>query len=238
MKAALVAAALAAAAGLLILAGAGEFLPELLRGTLVTLEVAAGGALLAVAAALVAALARLYGPAPLRWLAVAYVETFRGTSALVQLFWLFFVLPHFGVTLAPITVGVVALGLNIGAYGAEVVRGAIGAVPPGQWEAATALNMDRMQALRRIVLPQAFVRMIPPWGNLFIELLKATSLVSLITLSDLAFKAQQLNQNTLRTAEIFGLVLLIYLAISLAITAGMRALERRAARGLARGRTP
>ena len=78
--------------------------------------------------------------------------------------------------------------------------------------------------------------MIPPWGNLFIELLKATALVSLITLSDLAFKAQQLNQNTLRTVEIFTLVLLVYLAISLVITIGMRALERRAARGLRRGR--
>lgn len=213
-----------------------DLLPELLRGTAVTLQVAAGGALLAVAAALAAALARLYGPPPLRWLAVAYVEAFRGTSALVQLFWLFFVLPHFGVTLSPMAVGIMALGLNVGAYGAEVVRGAIGAVPRGQWEAATALNMDRMQALRRIVLPQAFLRMIPPWGNLFIELIKATSLVSLITLSDLALKAQQVNQNTLRTTEIFGLVLMIYLAISLAVTAGMRALESRAARGLARRR--
>jgi polar amino acid transport system permease protein len=214
-----------------------DLLPELLRGTWITLQVAAGGSAVALAAALIAAISRLYGSAPLRWLAAVYVETFRGTSALVQLFWLFFVLPHFGVTLSPMTVGIVALGLNVGAYGAEVVRGAIASVPAGQWEAAVALNLDRMQALRRIILPQALVTMIPPWGNLFIELLKATSLVSLITLSDLAFKAQQLNQNTLRTAEIFGLVLLIYLAISLAITAGMRALERRAARGLARGRT-
>lgn len=213
-----------------------EFLPELLRGTWVTLQVAAGGAALALAAALAAALARLYGPRPLRWLAVAYIETFRGTSALVQLFWLFFVLPHFGVMLAPMTVGIVALGLNVGAYGAEVVRGAIESVPRGQWEAASALNLGRAQALRRVILPQAFVAMIPPWGNLFIELVKATSLVSLITLSDLAFKAQQLNQNTLRTVEIFGLVMLIYLGISLLVTLGMRALERRAARGLRRGR--
>ena len=213
-----------------------DLLPELLRGTWITLQVAAGGSVVALAAALTAAISRLYGPAPLRWLAAIYVETFRGTSALVQLFWLFFVLPHFGVTLSPMTVGIVALGLNVGAYGAEVVRGAIASVPAGQWEASVALNLDRMQALRRIILPQALVAMIPPWGNLFIELLKATSLVSLITLSDLAFKAQQLNQNTLRTAEIFGIVLLIYLSISMLITTGMRALERRAARGLRRGR--
>ncbi|MFA7665651.1 MAG: ectoine/hydroxyectoine ABC transporter permease subunit EhuC [Burkholderiaceae bacterium] len=213
-----------------------ELIPELLRGTWITLQVAAGGTLVAIVTAVIAAICRLYGPRPLRWLAVAYIETFRGTSALVQLFWLFFVLPHFGITLSSLTVGIIGLGLNVGAYGAEVVRGAINAVPSSQWEAATALNLGRLQALRRIILPQALVAMIPPWGNLLIELLKATSLVSLITLSDLAFKAQQLNQNTLRTTEIFGMVLLIYLAISLTITAGMRALERRAARGLRRGR--
>ncbi|MDX9968301.1 MAG: ectoine/hydroxyectoine ABC transporter permease subunit EhuC [Hydrogenophaga sp.] len=214
----------------------GDLIPELLRGAQVTAVVALGGSLFALAMALLAGLTRLYGPAPLRWLAFAYIETFRGTSALVQLFWLFFVLPHFGITLAPMAVGIMALGLNVGAYGAEVVRGAIGSVAQGQWEAATALNLSRAQTLRRIVLPQAFVAMIPPWGNLLIELLKATSLVSLITLSDLAFKAQQLNQNTLRTVEIFGSVLLVYLAMSLLITAGMRSLERRASRGLRRGK--
>src|SRR3546814_959292 len=89
-------------------------------------------------------------------------DLFRGTSALVQLFWLFFVLPHFGLTPEPLTVAVAALGLNVGAYGAEVVRGAIDAVPRGQWEATIALNMSRMEALRRIILPPAVVAMIPP----------------------------------------------------------------------------
>lgn len=193
-------------------------------------------ALVALALAFLAAIGRLYGPKPLAWLAIAYIETFRGTSALVQLFWLFFVLPHFGLTLAPMSTAVIGLGLNIGAYGAEVVRGAIQAVPRGQWEAAIALSIGRATALRRIILPQAIVAMIPPWGNLFIELLKATALVSLITLGDLAFRAQQMNQTTLRTVEIFSLVLVIYLAIALLISQGMRWLERRAARGLARGR--
>ena len=235
MRSALIAAF---GAGLVVASFAGfrEFLPELLRGAQVTVVVALGGAMLAVAMALLSALARLYGPRPLRWLAVAYIETFRGTSALVQLFWLFFVLPHFGLTLEPLTVGIAALGLNVGAYGAEVVRGAILAVPRGQWEAATALNLSRLQALRHVILPQAVVAMIPPWGNLFIELLKATSLVSLITLADLTFKATQINQNTLRTLEVFGVVLLMYLALATLVTQGMRALEQRAARGLRRGR--
>jgi polar amino acid transport system permease protein len=213
------------------------FLPGLLEGAVVTIQIAALGCLLAIVMGVLAAIARMYGPAPLRWLATIYVEIFRGTSALVQLFWLFFVLPQFGVTMDAFIVAVLALGLNVGAYGSEVVRGAILAVARGQWEAGTALNMTRAQMLRRIILPQAFVAMIPPWGNLFIELLKSTALVSLITLSDLAFKAQQMNQTTLKTVPIFTLVLLIYLAMSLVLTIGMRLLERRASLGLARGRT-
>jgi polar amino acid transport system permease protein len=227
------------AAGLIVASFAGfrDFLPGLLEGMVITVEITLGGALVAVPMALIAALGKMYGPAPLRWLAISYIEIFRGTSALVQLFWLFYVLPLFGVTLTALTVAIAALGLNIGAYGAEVVRGAIESVPRGQWEAATALNLSRAQALRRIILPQAFLAMIPPWGNLFIELLKATALVSLITIGDLAFRAQQVNQATFasRTLEIFTVVLMIYLGVALLITLGMRALERTAARGIARG---
>jgi len=212
------------------------FFPELLRGAWVTIQLTVCGALLAVTAALIAAVGKMYGPRWVRWLAISYIEVFRGTSALVQLFWLFFVLPYFGITLEPFAVGVAALGLNIGAYGAEVIRGAIQSVDKGQWEAATALNLSRMQTLRRIVFPQAFLVMIPPWGNLFIELLKGTALVSMITLGELAFKAQQLNQSTLRTVEIFSIVLIMYLCMSMVISALMRALEQRASKGLMRGR--
>jgi polar amino acid transport system permease protein len=201
------------------------FLPGLLQGAWLTIQITILGALLAVVMGVLAALARLYGPAPLRWLATVYVEIFRGTSALVQLFWLFFVLPQFGILIDAFSVAVLALGLNIGS------------VARGQWEASIALNMSRAQMLRRIILPQAFVAMIPPWGNLFIELLKSTALVSLITLGDLAFRAQQMNQTTLKTVPIFTLVLLIYLVMSLAITIGMRFLEQRASLGLARGRS-
>jgi polar amino acid transport system permease protein len=225
-------------AGLAVASFAGfrEFLPGLLEGARLTVLITVMGCALAVVMAFIAALTRMYGPAPLRWLAISYIELFRGTSALVQLFWLFFVLPHFGLTLEPLTVAVVALGLNVGAYGAEVVRGAVDAVPRGQWEATIALNMSRMEALKRVILPQAVLAMIPPWGNLFIELMKATALVSLITIGDLTFRASQMNQTTYRTIEIFTIVLVFYLAIALLITIGMRALERLAARGLARGR--
>jgi polar amino acid transport system permease protein len=238
LKTTAVTAILAFGAGLVFASFSGVqiFIPGLLEGALVTIQITAAGCLLAVAAAFVAALSKLYGPAPLRWLANGYIELFRGTSALVQLFWLFFVLPQLGLTLAPIVAAILALGLNVGAYGAEVVRGAIGAVARGQWEAATALNMSRRTTLTRVILPQAFIAMIPPWGNLFIELLKATSLVSLITISDLTFRAQQMNQTTFRTVEIFTMVLVVYLGISLLITFSMRALERIAAGGTVRGR--
>src|SRR3546814_20351000 len=124
----IICAIVAFAAGLTVASFAGfrEFLPGLLEGALVTIQITVGGCLLAVACAFVAAMGKMYAPWPLRWLAVAYIELFRGTSALVQLFWLFFVLPHFGVTLEPLPVAILTLGRNVGAYGAEESGGASG----------------------------------------------------------------------------------------------------------------
>ncbi|CFO99533.1 binding-protein-dependent transport system inner membrane protein [Bordetella pertussis] len=145
----------------------------------------------------------------------------------MQLFWFYFVLPMFGMKLPALLVGIVVLGANAGAYGAEVVRGAILAVPAGQREAAVALNLTRARTIWRIILPQAVPAMLPPTGNLLIELLKNTALVSLITITDLTFRGQLLRSETLRTTEIFTLVLLLYFAVALVITGGIRMLERR-----------
>lgn len=205
----------------------GELAPPLLDGLGVTLQVMAGAAALAAPLAVVAGVGRLSTRRPLRWLASVYVEVFRGTSALVQLFWFYFVLPLFGLQLPAMLVGIVVLGLNAGAYGAEVVRGAIRAVPSGQREAGVALNFTRGQILRRLVLPQAVPAMLPPAGNLLIELLKNTALVSLVTITDLTFRGQLLRSETLRTTEIFSLMLLMYFAVALLITAGVRLFERR-----------
>lgn len=204
-----------------------ELVPPLLEGLAVTLEIMGGAVVLAVPLALAAGIGRLSTLRPARWLASIYVEVFRGTSALVQLFWFYFVLPLFGVQLPAMLVGIVVLALNAGAYGAEVVRGAIRAVPPGQREAGVALNLTRGQIMRRIVVPQAIPAMLPPAGNLLIELLKNTALVSLITITDLTFRGQLLRSETLRTTEIFALMLLMYFAVALLITAGVRLLERR-----------
>ncbi len=152
----------------------------------------------------------------------------------MQLFWLFYVRPHFGLTLPPLSVAVLGLGLNAGAYGAEIVRAAIQAVARGQYEAATALNMTRYQTMRQVIMPQALVAMIPPFGNLFIELLKGTALVSLITITELAFRGAQLNVLTLRTMEIFSIVLVIYFLMAMVITVFMRGIERRLGAGLGR----
>jgi polar amino acid transport system permease protein len=207
-----------------------DLLPPLAQGLLTTLEVTVGAAAVALVMSFAGGLGRRLtrpGARPLRWLAIAYIEVFRGTSALVQLFWVFFVLPFFGITISPLAAGIIVLGLNIGAYGSEVVRGALDVVPRGQSEAATALNLSRARTLWRIVMPQALPVMVPPAGNLLIELLKGTALVSLISLGELTFRAQTLRADTLRTTEIFTVVLLMYFGVAAMFTAGMRGLERR-----------
>ncbi|HAQ86328.1 MAG: ectoine/hydroxyectoine ABC transporter permease subunit EhuC [Pseudomonas sp.] len=214
-----------------------ELLPLLLQGAWVTVQITFFGSLLAIVAALIGALGRLSPIKPLRWLAIVYIEVFRGSSLLVQLFWLYFVLPMppFNIAMSAFNVAVIGLGLNIGSYGAEVLRGAIRSVHEGQYEACQALNMTAGQRLRRVILPQALLAAIPPGTNLLIELLKNTSLVSLITLSDLAFRARQLDQATLMTLEIFGLALVMYFVLAQIINFSMRTLERRLARGRMRG---
>jgi polar amino acid transport system permease protein len=212
-----------------------EFYGNLLQGALITIQITAMAGVLAFVCALVAGLARMSSWRPVRWTAVTYVEFFRGTSALVQLFWLFYALPLFGLTLSPMTVAVLGLGLHIGAYGAEVVRSAVLAIPRGQHEAALALNMSPALAMRRVILPQAVVAMLPPFNNLMIELLKATALVSLITITDLTFQGQLLNTATLKTAPIFMAVLVFYFLIALGITSAFRTLEQRLSVGRLKG---
>jgi polar amino acid transport system permease protein len=163
---------------------------------------------------------------PVRIISDVYIEIFRGTSLLVQLFWLFYALPLLGVSLSPISAGIWALSLNIGAYGAEVVRGAILAVDKGQYEAAKALNFAPSRTLWTVLIPQAVVEMMPPFGNLVVQNMKDSALVSLITLSDLTFKAQTIRNETLQTVPIYVITLLLYFLLALVLTAIMKWLER------------
>ena len=213
------------------------FIPQLLEATVVTIQITIPAAILAFILAIGAGLARLSRIAVLRSGAAIYVEFFRGTSLLIQLFWLFFCLPLIGITLTPMTVAIVGLGPNVGAYGAEVVRGAVQAVARGQYEAATALNMSPSVTMRQVILPQALVAMLPPFGNLLIELLKGTALVSLITITDLTFRGAQLNVVTLRSMEIWGLVLIIYFVLAQILNLFVRYMEQRLSVGLGRVKT-
>ena len=208
------------------------YLLLILDGAWVTVRLTVMGCALALVVAFIAGLGRIAPWAPVRWLATAYIEFFRGTSIFVQLFWIYFVLPLTGVALTPMQAGVLALGLNVGAYGAEVVRGAILAVPRDQYEATVALNLTGWQRLRHVILPQALPLMLPTFGNNAIELLKATAVVSLISLSDMTFEAQIVRSQTGNTILPFVTILVIYFALSLLIAAVMGRIERRVTRGL------
>jgi len=209
-----------------------EYFGPLMQGVWVTVQLTVystiGGALLSFAAGI--------GKTANNWLikavSAAYIEIFRGTSLLVQLFWLYFALPLVGqaigidLRLPPVAAGILALSLNIGAYGAEVVRGAIQAVSRDQYEAAKALNFTQRQTLWRVALPQAIPEMMPPFGNLAIQNLKDTALVSLISLGDLAFRAEQLRNFTQDSTVIYIMVLFMYFGMALVLTALMKTLER------------
>ncbi|MFZ2101913.1 MAG: ectoine/hydroxyectoine ABC transporter permease subunit EhuC [Oricola sp.] len=205
----------------------GQYGERIISGTLVTVLLTVLAAVLAVAIALAAGLMRMAPNVLVRGAATVYIEIFRGTSLLVQLYWIFFVLPLFGITLEKFTAGFVAVGMNLGAYGAELVRGAILSVPKGQWEAALALNMSPAKRMRRVILPQAVLIMLPSWGNLMIELLKGTALVALIAVADLMFQVKQINGTTFLSAQSFGTALVIYYVIArFMLTPFMRWLER------------
>ena len=212
-----------------------DIIEVLSRGVIVTVSLLLASGLLSYMVAFIAGLSRVSKFKAVRVLTTIYVEFFRGTSLLVQLFWIFFVLPQlFGIRLDPFTAGVVTLGLNYGAYASEIVRSSILAVPEGQTEAAIALNMSRFQRMRSIILPQALRTMLPGFGNISIELLKGTSLVSLITLQDMMYLAQNLRASDYSISlQVFGILLLMYFVLALPLIVLSRYLERRASRGVA-----
>lgn len=203
-----------------------QLLAPLLRGTVVTVQLALISTVLGGILSFAAGIGKLSSNWLVKGISVVYIEIFRGTSLLVQMFWLFFALPLIGVSLDPYVAGVAALSLNIGAYGAEVVRGAIQAVPVGQYEAAVAVNFTKRHTLWNVILPQALVEMMPPFGNLVVQNLKDTALVSLITLTDLTFAAQTVRNLTNESIPAFTATLIIYFVLAMIFILLMRWLER------------
>ena len=222
-----------------------RYYERLLEGLLVTLQVLGFAFVLGIALSLVLAVARLSPNRAARAIALTWIEFTRGISSIVLLFWMAYALPILlGIDQPSLMVmGSIALGLNMGGYGAEIVRGAIQAVPKGQTEASIALNLSEAQRLRHVVLPQAMRIILPPMGNLTIEILKGTALVSLISLSDLAFEATKLrtsgrlNPDAPSDAILFLNLLLIYFVIAQIINGLFRLAEWRVTRRFEGGRT-
>ncbi|MFO1513923.1 MAG: ABC transporter substrate-binding protein/permease [Verrucomicrobiota bacterium] len=191
-----------------------KYLPLLLRGAVTTVELSVLGMMLAVVVGLVIVLMRLYAIAPLRWFAMAYVEFFRGTPLLIQLFLIYYGLPEIGIKFNPFFAGIIGLGLNYAASEAENYRAGIQAIPHGQMEAAQALGMSRWQALQHVILPQALRLVIPPVTNDFIAMFKDSSIVSVITMVELTKVYGML---AMSTYDYIGLGLMtagIYFALS------------------------
>lgn len=211
-------------------------LPRLIQnGLTVTLVSFAGGAVVMVVVAVLLGLAGHQGP---RWLQVisrVIVELFRGTSLVVQLFFFFYFIPTFtGFDLGGMGTAILALGLNYGAYGAEVVRGSLNAVPPGQWETTTALSMPWKTKMRRVIWPQAWALMLPGFNNLMVMLVKGTAVVSLVLLSDLTFEADKLRRQVGLWPS-FVTALILYYLIALIVSTLMRRMEKHAQRRLGLG---
>ncbi|MGJ5827725.1 ectoine/hydroxyectoine ABC transporter permease subunit EhuC [Streptomyces ossamyceticus] len=208
-----------------------------LRGVWVTVQLLVFGGLLATVVSFAVGIARVDRRWIVRFLAGVYTEVFRGTSALIMIFWVYFVLPlAFGWQLVPMWAAVLALGLTYGAYGAEIVRGALNSVDPAQREGGIALSFSPWQRMRLILLPQAVPEMIPPFANLLVELLKGTALVSIMGMGDLAFSGSLVRLALQESVEIYTYILLIYFVIAFLLTRAMRALERRLKAGV--GRAP
>ncbi|WP_406169528.1 ectoine/hydroxyectoine ABC transporter permease subunit EhuC [Streptomyces sp. NBC_00996] len=206
-----------------------DHLPDVWSGLWVTIEATVFGSVVALALSFVFGFMANSRPVLVRGVSRVIVEFFRGTSLYVQLFWLYYAFPLvFGYELSPLFCGVVAFGINYGAYGSEVVRGALNAVPKAQWEAAVALNMTPLQRMRRVILPQAWVQMIPPFTNLLIQLLKATPLLWLISAADLTTVVEQMRTRTGETTAAYLTLLVMYFVLAYALTLLMNALERHA----------
>lgn len=210
-----------------------EALPQLWQGVLITLQLSLGGAALAVVVSVSLGLMSIAPVPPVRWLATAVVEFFRGTSLVVQLFWLYFVLPVlFDIQLEAVLTGIIALGLNYGAYGAEVVRGSINSVDKGQWEGATALNMSPSLRMRKVIWPQAWVLMLSGYNNLAVMLIKGTAVALFITLTDLTYYIEELRKDSGSTIFAYTVGLLIFYLIAWTASRGLRLLENSARKRL------
>ena len=202
-----------------------KLLPALLKGAGITVYLSVISMAVAIGLGLFLTLCRLYAPAVVGGLATAYVEVYRGTPLLIQLYILYYGLPNIGITLSPIVAAILGLGMNYAAYESEIYRAGITAVPKGQMEAALSLGMTRGMAVRRIILPQAIRITLPAITNDFIALFKDSSLVSIIAMVELTKTYNILAATTLRFFELGLIAALLYFAMSYPLSLFSRGLE-------------
>jgi polar amino acid transport system permease protein len=203
-----------------------SILPALLEGLALTLLATVLGSIVAMILGLLLALLQR-GPLPLAVAVRGFVEFVRSTPLLVQIFFLFFVLPQFGIVLSALTVGVIALGVHYACYTSEVYRAGIEAVPRGQWEAATALSLPRSRVWTGVVLPQAIPRVVPALGNYVISMFKEVPLLTAIGLLDVVGRAQEAGDTYFRYVEPYTIAGLLFLLLSYPASLLVRRLERR-----------
>ena len=204
-----------------------EWWPELWAGLKLTVFLTFASMAVALVIGLALAMAQLRGSRRLfRIGAVLFVELIRGTPLLLQLFYIFYVLPFFGIRLPPVAAAILGLAINYGAYLSEVFRAGIEAIDHGQWEGARALGMHARVYMPLVILPQAIRIVIPPVGNYFISLFKDTALVSTISLGDLMFQGQLLAAENFKYLQIYSFIFVIYLAVSYPASRLVVALER------------
>jgi polar amino acid transport system permease protein len=203
-----------------------EVLPVLAKATLVTIEATFVSFIIAAVLGLVLAILRMSGGI-VGWVASALVELVRSTPLLIQIFFIFFVFPNFGIVLDAFTCGIIALSLHYGCYCSEVYRAGLEAVPRGQWEACIALNLNSWNTFKNIILPQAIPPIVPALGNYLVALFKDTPLLSAIAVLELVQTAKILGSENFRYTEPMTIVGIIFLLLSLISSAGIRWLERR-----------
>jgi ectoine/hydroxyectoine ABC transporter permease protein EhuD len=205
-----------------------EWAPALLAGTALTLGISIASYALALLLGLLLALARLERRRwYLYWPAQIFIEVIRGTPLLLQLFYLFFVLPFFGIQLSPLVAGILGIAINYAAYMSEIYRAGIEAVDAGQWEASHALALPFTTIMRFVVLPQAVRIVIPPMGNYLVSLFKDTALVSTISITELMYTSRLIAAQTFQYVMTFTVAMFIYFAISYPAARGVAWLERR-----------
>jgi polar amino acid transport system permease protein len=212
-----------------------KVLPLLARGAVVTVEATLVGFALAIVLGLALALARRANRRLIVWPVVSFIEFVRSTPLLVQLYFLYFVLPEYGIALPAFTTGVLALGVHYACYTSEVYRAGLESVPKGQWDAAVALNLTRLQTYRYIVLPQMLPPIVAPLGNYLIAMFKETPLLSAITVMELLMTAKIIGSESFRYMEPITIVGALFLIMSLCSSALIRRVESKLGRRVFRG---